>query len=79
MRFWYPTLVAVLASGNFVADPRFMDPIAGDYRFLDDSPAIGAGAILGADVYLEHPSQPRGSKPDVELTKTGWPSPWTTS
>jgi len=35
-------------NGNFVADPRFVAPDAGDFHLQAGSPAIGAGTAIGA-------------------------------
>ncbi|MDZ7372435.1 MAG: right-handed parallel beta-helix repeat-containing protein [candidate division KSB1 bacterium] len=60
----------VRASGkdqhSFAADPRFVDPQAGDFRLRADSPAIDAGILL-PDVESDALGVPRpqGSGPDL--------------
>jgi len=57
------------ASRSIVADPRFRafetrPGVAGDFRLRNNSPAIGGGVILPAD--LEDPLRPTdGSRPDI--------------
>jgi len=46
-------------AGSMIADPLFLDPAAGDYRLMDDSPAYGLGFqpipvdLIGPEGYAE--------------------------
>jgi len=45
--------------GNLDADPRFVDPVNGDYRLAAGSPCIDAGDNEGVDLTLDLSGQPR--------------------
>ena len=40
---WVSNIAGVAGEGNIDAEPRFLDPVNGDYRLRYDSPAINAG------------------------------------
>jgi parallel beta-helix repeat protein len=44
----FDTGVETLILGNLTGDPEFVDPRANDFRLQSTSPAINAGATLGA-------------------------------
>jgi hypothetical protein len=54
--------------GNLETNPRFVHTILGNYRLADNSPAIGAGAMIGApiiDIEGNPRPSPAGSNPDM--------------
>jgi hypothetical protein len=64
-------------TGNFNADPLYVNQVNGDFRLLYNSPAIHLGTSLGAPS-VDLIGNPRGSNPDVGayqyiLTTTGVP------
>ena len=52
--------------GNVTGDPKFVDPVAGDYHLQSSSPAINAGdpaAVVDHD--LDNTPRPRGGRVDI--------------
>jgi parallel beta-helix repeat protein len=47
----FDTGVETVDLGNLTGDPEFVDPRANDFRLQSTSPAINAGATLGAPLY----------------------------
>jgi Bacterial Ig-like domain (group 3) len=51
-------------TGNFTANPLYVDQVNGDFRLLYNSPAIHVGTTVGAPS-VDLLGNPRGSNPDV--------------
>ncbi|HOJ61263.1 MAG TPA: right-handed parallel beta-helix repeat-containing protein [bacterium] len=60
--------------GNLNGDPRFADPLAGDYRLSADSPAIDAGWGGPEIPEVDYLRQPRFDAPGVANTGKGTPN-----
>jgi Right handed beta helix region len=69
-----PTAGTNYGKRAILANPRFVNPGAGDFELAAGSPAIDAGTSVGAPA-IDQRGRPRHDEPDVANTGTG-ASPW---
>ncbi len=60
-------------SSNVLADPRYVNPDAGDFRLMPKSPAVNAGIDVGIDVNGASPGRYDFGSPDLGAHESPYP------